>query len=329
MSARELKLETIRVEQRERVLIARVDDPPYNYMTARMQRDLDALTIAVDEDQSVGAVVLTGAPPERYITHFDIGDILAAAERAGRSMSERAMRTLMRGIEAARGVPGAEAMLEATPVGGVLNVTRFNEVVLRIMRSPAVYIAAVNGPCGGAGLEMSVCFDVRISADVGVGFILPELLIGLTTTVGAQRLAQLIGPARALELLLEGRMYSPQETLAMGLIGRVVARDQLLDVAVELGARYATRNRNTIAAQKRIFNEYSLLAPADSLRAEGASNASGVYSGVAPQAMRAWVKMQREGDGDSVFLTNLEPWQRGEVLDLNPDDAEAAGGTGH
>jgi enoyl-CoA hydratase len=321
MSARELQLETIRVEQRDRVLVARIDDPPYNYMTARMQRDLDVLTTAVDRDHSVGAVIVTGAPPDRYITHFDIGDILAAAERAGRDISVGMMRAIMRGIEMARAVPGGEAMLEATPISGVLNVSRFNEVVLRIMRSPAVYIAAVNGPCGGGGLELSVCFDVRISSDgASVGFILPELLIGLTTTVGAQRLTQLIGPARALELLLEGRMYSPSEALEMGLIGRVVAAEELLDRALELGALYATRNRSTIAAQKRIFNEHALLSPAASLRAEGATNAAGVISGVAPRALQAWVAMQEEAGGDSVFLSNLEPWRRGEVVDLNPDE---------
>jgi hypothetical protein len=69
-----------------------------------------------------------------------------------------------------------------------------------------------------------------------------------------------------------------------------------------------------------VFNEYALLPPAGSLRAEGALNVAGILSGVAPRALRAWVQMQRESGGDSVFLTNLEPWQRGEVIDLNADD---------
>ena len=186
--ARDLELRTLTVEQEDRVLTVRFCDPPYNFMTARMQRDLDSLTAAVDADTSVGAVVLTGGVPKRYITHFDIAEILAAASR-GRGAA-----------------PGGEQARRPSPVSPFLSVTRFNEVVLRIMRSPAVYIAAIGGPCGGAGLEMSVCFDVRLAADdESVGFILPELLIGLTTTLGGQRLAQLIGPARALEMMLEGR----------------------------------------------------------------------------------------------------------------------------
>jgi len=65
--ARELELDTLTVEQEDRVLTVRFCDPPHNYMTARMQKDLDTLTAAVDSDVSVGAVVLTGGVPKRYI----------------------------------------------------------------------------------------------------------------------------------------------------------------------------------------------------------------------------------------------------------------------
>ncbi|MDT5325959.1 MAG: hypothetical protein QOF25_3111, partial [Mycobacterium sp.] len=77
--ARDLVLDTLTVEQEDRVLTVRFCDPPHNFMTARMQKDLDTLTAAVDDDASVGAVVLTGGVPKRYITHFDIAEILAAA----------------------------------------------------------------------------------------------------------------------------------------------------------------------------------------------------------------------------------------------------------
>jgi enoyl-CoA hydratase/carnithine racemase len=215
----ELVLATLTLEQQGRVLVVRVVDPPYNYMTARMQKDLDLLTAAVDTDESIGAVILTGGVPHRYITRFD-------------------------------------------------------DVVVRIMRSPTVYLAAIGGPCGGGGMELSVCFDVRIAADdEHTGFMLPELLIGLTTTVGGQRLAQLIGPARALEMLLQGRRYSSQEVCAMGLVDQVVPSDDLLEETMTLATVYARRNRATVAAQKRIFNEHHALPPGDSLRRDGAMSA--------------------------------------------------------
>lgn len=315
---RDLTFDTLTVEQDGRVATLRICAPPYNFMTAQMQKELDTFTAAVDDDPSVGAVIVTGGVPGRYITHFDIAEILAATEHNARPLSQKAALNLMRGIDAIEGLPGGERALERSLVSGFLNVTRFNEVVLRIMRSPAVYIAAIGGPCGGGGLEMSVCFDVRLAADdESVGFILPELLIGLTTTVGGQRLAQLIGSARALGMMLEGRMYSADEALQMGLVNRLVPADNLIAEAQELGARYARRNRETIAAQKRIFNENLPLSPAESLRIEGASNASAIMSGPAPKALRKWLDMQHEHNGDSVFLTEPQPWLRGEVVDLN------------
>jgi enoyl-CoA hydratase len=315
---RDLQLQTLTVDQDGRVLTVRVVAPPYNFMTAQMHRDFDALTRAVDADDSVGAVVVTGGIEKRYITHFDIADILAAAERSERSVSEQTLRNVARGVDALSALPGGEHALEHSPLTGLLGLNRFSNLVLRIMRSPAAYIAAIGGPCGGGGLEMSVAFDVRLAADDdAVGFILPELLIGLTTTVGGQRLAQLIGPARALEMLLEGRMYSGKEALEMGLIRRLVPPESLVREAQELGARYAQRNRNNIAVQKRIFNEDYLLPPAESLRREAAANAAGILSGPAPHALRAWVDMQQKGTGDSVFLADLEPWMQGNVVDLN------------
>jgi enoyl-CoA hydratase/carnithine racemase len=316
--ARDLELDTLTVEQDDRVLTVRFSDPPYNYMTARMQKDLDTLTAAVDADVSVGAVVLTGGVPKRYITHFDIAEILAAAQRVGRPLSDQALLNLIRGVNVVGAVPGGERALERTPFSQFLSVPRFNQVVLRVRRSPAVYIAAIGGPCGGGGLEMSVCFDVRLAADdESVGFILPELLIGLTTTVGGQRLAQLIGPARALEMMLEGRVYSAQEAHQMGLVNRLVPPDELIDEAKELGARYARRNRDTIAAQKKVFNENLVLSPAESLQRESTANVSTILSGPAPQALQKWLDMQR--NGESVFLTELEPWIQGEVVELNEE----------
>jgi enoyl-CoA hydratase len=113
--ARDLELDTLTVEQEDRVLIVRFSDPPYNYMTARMQKDLDTLTAAVDADLSVGAVVLTGGVPKRYITHFDIAEILAAAQRVGRPLSGQALLNLLRGVNVVGAVPGGEQALERTP----------------------------------------------------------------------------------------------------------------------------------------------------------------------------------------------------------------------
>ena len=310
----DLPLETLTLEQTGRVVTARFSDPPHNFMTARLQRDLDVLSRAVDADPTVGAVVLTGGVPERYITHFDVADILAAADSSAPA-PEAVVRGAMQGLRAATRLPGATRALESTPFAGLLNVTRFNEVVLRIMRSPVVWVAAIDGPCGGGGLELSVCFDVVLASERSV-FLLPELLIGLTTTVGAQRIVQLVGPARAMQMMLEGRAYSAVEALALGLLADVV-EDGVVAEAQRRAARYATRNRDNVAAQKRIFYEFALLPPRESLLREGAANSAGIVNGVAPKAMRLWVEHQTAHDGESVFIADPKPWVEGTALDLN------------
>jgi enoyl-CoA hydratase/carnithine racemase len=119
-------------------------------------------------------------------------------------------------------------------------------------------------------------------------------------------------------MMLEGRIYTPQEAHQMGLVNRLVPPDDLVETAQELGARYARRNRDTIAAQKRVFNENLGLNPAEALRHESAANISTILSGPAPRALRKWLDMQR-ADGESVFLTELEPWIQGDVVELNAD----------
>ena len=113
-------------------------------------------------------------------------------------------------------------------------------------------------------------------------------------------------------------MYSPQDAHQMGLVNRLVPSDDLIDEAKELGALYARRNRDTIAAQKKVFNENLALSPAESLQRESAANVSTILSGPAPRALQMWLDMQR--NGESVFLTDLAPWIQGELVQLNTEE---------
>jgi enoyl-CoA hydratase len=332
MSTVHITFDTLRLTQSGRVLTVQFYDPPYNFVSARMQRELDILTRAVDRDESIGAVVMTGGLCGRYITHGNVAHTLASISKvrsdpdangggaraeSKRVAMRRMMRVLLTGLSLASRIPFVARLLESSMFASLLNVTRVDDVVMRILRSPAVYIAAINGPCGGMACELSACFDLRIAAEEDAGFILPELLIGLTTALGGQRLAQLIGPSRALEMMLEARMYSAREALAMGLVNHVVPAAELLETAQRLGARYAQRNRAGVGVQKRVFNEIAVRRPLDGLLWESAASAAGTLSGPAAKAMRAWVAQQIAAGGESPFLINLEPWREGSVVEMN------------
>ena len=188
MRTADLDLATLWCEQDGRVLTVRVVAPPFNYMIAPMQDDLVRLVAAVGADESVGAVVLTGGVPGRYITHFDIADLLHSAEILPPALPRPPVSAVVRAIKRISAVGGkpVRRLLDRTPLASLGLLARFHTACEAILRSPAVWIAAVDGPCGGGGLEVSTFFDVRL-ASRDAHFMLPELTIGLTTTFGGQR----------------------------------------------------------------------------------------------------------------------------------------------
>jgi enoyl-CoA hydratase len=303
--------QTLRLSQDGAVLTALIDAPPHNYMTATMQQDLLRLVRAVEADDTVRAVVVTGAAPGRYITHYDIGDLLAAAEAAP-LLPRPAARLLLGAVRSLTSIGGGR-ILERSRLSGVLAIARFHELVVRLLRSRAIWIGAIDGPCGGGGLELSVFFDVRLASETAT-FILPELSIGLTTTVGAQRLVHLMGPARALEMMLEARSCTAAEAHAHGLVGAVIPSADLVAEARTRAARYARRSAGALAQQKRIINSAYDVGLRAGLTAEGAAQMTGVPTDSTRALLRAWLNMQT-ADGDSVFLTNPEPWAHGTAVD--------------
>src|SRR5262249_3278944 len=97
-----------------------------------------------------------------------------------------------------------------------------NETLNRLEQTPKLVIAALNGHTVGGGLEVAMAADVRIARKDGGKIGLPEVALGvLPGTGGTQRLSRLIGKARALELLIGGRLMSFDEARTIGLVTEV------------------------------------------------------------------------------------------------------------
>ena len=321
MRTTDLHLTTLRCAQNDRVLTVRIDAPPFNYMTAAMQDDIVRLVAAVHTDTSVGAVIVTGGVPGRYITHFAIADILHSAQSLPAAMPRPVVSLLVRMVKTISAVGGepARRVLEHTPAAPMALMARFHAACQALLRSPAVWIAAIDGPCGGGGLELSGFFDMRV-ATPAARFMLPELSIGLSTTFGGQRLATLIGPSRAVELMLEARAITAAEAQAAGWVNHVVDGDVVAH-AQALGARYARRPRAVVAAQKAILNDTVSLS--ESLTREAISQTIGLSSSTTRAALTCWLDDQNPS-GDSTFLTDPKPWRDGTALDLNTDQPTRA-----
>ena len=124
-----------------------------------------------------------------------------------------------------------------------------------VRRSAKPVVTAVNGLAQGGGLMISLLSDVAVASDRAT-FRAPELLRGIGDTNYAQVLPRQIGPARARDMLLTGRVVSAAEAEAWGLVARVVPHEQLLDeagAALEACCRTAPSARFDV---KRTLHEY-------------------------------------------------------------------------
>ena len=117
----------------------------------------------------------------------------------------------------------------------------FEDMVLRrLARLPMPTIAAIDGPALGGGFELALACDLRVCRN-GVALGLTESRLGGLAGNGSIRLARLVGPARAKELLFTGDTISTQQALAWGLVNRVVEEGNALDGARELARVIASR----------------------------------------------------------------------------------------
>src|SRR3954463_8380901 len=181
-----------------------MDNPPHALMDTSIVDGLEAVIARASEDDGVGAVVLTGAREDRFIAHYDVAELLAAA-RSGPAIGRRAATASLRTVAAVRRVPRGERALGRTPLGGVVQLERFHAMLLAMSRSGAVFVAALNGSAMGGGCELAMSCDMRIMADGEHRIGQPEILLGFPPGGGGtQRLARMLGPARALRLTLEG-----------------------------------------------------------------------------------------------------------------------------
>jgi enoyl-CoA hydratase len=288
---------TITTQERGRVLVATLANPPHGLMDRSMVAALSDVVARAERDPDVGGVVLTGAHPERFLAHYDVAELLAGAQ-AGPAVSAAAAGAALRAVGGLRRVPRAEEALARTPAAGLVELERFHELFLRMGRCGAVFVAALNGSAMGGGCELALACDVRLAARGEHRIGQPEILFGFPPGGGGtQRLARLLGSARALRLILDGGPLGPDEAAELGVVDRIVDPGALLDEAVAEAARLGARTKAAVAACKRAVYEGGSMALADGLRLERAAFMSTLASPEAVAAMRAYVEAtERTGD---------------------------------
>ena len=183
----------------EGVAVLTLNDPPANTYSHEMMCRLDECVLQARFDPAVHVLVLRGMGEKFFCAGANIG------------------------------------MLEkADPYYKYYFCLHANETLNRLEQTPKLVLAALNGHAVGGGLEVAMAADMRIacagSAKIGV----PEVLLGvLPGTGGTQRLARLVGKARAIELLVEGRNLSVLEARDLGLVNHVFDQEGFFDQVME------------------------------------------------------------------------------------------------
>ena len=127
--------------------------------------------------------------------------------------------------------------------------TRARNLFVRLSRSPIVSVAAINGLAYGGGLELAMSCTLRIAARSAT-LSLPEIKLGLLPAYGGtQMLPAIVGRARALEMMLTGRIVSAEEALSIGLLHQIAEdNDAIEDAAIRFGKQVARHSPTAIRA---------------------------------------------------------------------------------
>ncbi|MEW1724515.1 enoyl-CoA hydratase-related protein [Streptomyces sp. NPDC093109] len=160
------------------------------------------------------------------------------AEEAGRRDDVRAV-ILYGGEKVFAAGADIKEMLGLDHTAMVLRSRALQESFSAVARIPKPVVAAVTGYALGGGCELALCADFRIAAD-NAKLGQPEILLGLIPGAGGtQRLARLIGPSRAKDLIFTGRQVRADEALTLGLVDRVVPAADVYDEAHAWAAKLA------------------------------------------------------------------------------------------
>ena len=183
----------INVSVADGVTTIELSDPPANTYSYDMMLEIDSAVLAARMDPGVHVIVIRGAGEKFFCAGANIG-----------------------------------MLKDADPEFKYYFCLHANETLMRLEQTPKLVIAALNGHAVGGGLEVAMAADLRIAKkDAGkVG--LPEVALGvLPGTGGTQRLARLVGKARAIELMATGRLMTFDEAHTLGIVTEVWGDEQL------------------------------------------------------------------------------------------------------
>lgn len=213
-------MEFITYEQEGFVGVVTINRPKaLNALNSQVLDELEATFDAIDLD-TTRAVVLTGAGEKSFVAGADIGEMSTLTKAEGEAFGKKG-----------------------------------NDVFRKIETFPIPVIAAINGFALGGGCEISMSCDIRLCSENAV-FGQPEAGLGITPGFGGtQRLARIVGPGKAKQLIYTARNIKAAEAYRIGLVNEVYPLEELMPQAKKMAKGIARNAPIAVRACKKAINE--------------------------------------------------------------------------
>ncbi|MBR4906779.1 MAG: enoyl-CoA hydratase/isomerase family protein [Clostridia bacterium] len=211
----------ILLEKKGNVAIALINRPKaLNALNSEVLNDLNTMIDEINADPGIRVLILTGSGEKAFVAGADIGEMSTLTKAEGEAFGKKG-----------------------------------NDVFRKLETMPIPVIAAVNGYALGGGCELSMACDIRICAETAV-FGQPETGLGITPGFGGtQRLARLVGPGMAKQLIYSARNIKADEALRIGLVNAVYPAEELMPAAEKLAETIAKNAPIAVRSCKQAINE--------------------------------------------------------------------------
>ncbi len=266
---------SVDVDRRGAVAIITINQPDKrNAMNSERLRALHGALRQLDMDRSVRCIVLTGAGDRAFVAGADISEMATLA-----------------------------------PDEGLAFARLGHAVTAKIEQVAQPVIAAVNGFALGGGCELALACDIRLASETAV-FAQPEVGLGVPPGWGGtQRLARVVGPGLASEMIFTGRRVDAGEALRVGLVNAVYAGAELMEHAVTMAERIAANSPRAVSASKQLIGLALAGNPSNGLATEARRFADAFGSADQREGMAAFLEKrtatfqdeqapEREGNSD-------------------------------
>ncbi|PSM56319.1 crotonase, partial [Clostridium diolis] len=208
-----MELKNVILEKEGHLAIVTINRPKaLNALNSETLKDLDAVLEDLEKDSNMYTVIVTGAGEKSFVAGADISEMKDLNEEQGKEF-------------------------------GILG----NNVFRRLEKLDKPVIAAISGFALGGGCELAMSCDIRI-ASVKAKFGQPEAGLGITPGFGGtQRLARIVGPGKAKELIYTCDLINAEEAYRIGLVNKVVELESLMDEAKAMASRISANAPKAVA----------------------------------------------------------------------------------